>query len=129
MCETDGVAIYYTTDGSEPTKDSTAYKRFKIYGKTTVKAVAYDAAYDLYSVVATADYALGTCADPVIAPSGGSAVAAEGGYVFYRDGQTVTIDRNGEEGTLRYTLDGTDPTAASAAYSGAITGLAHVPSA
>ena len=120
-CATEGAAIYYTTDGSEPTKNSTAYRRFKIYGKTTVKAVAYDAANDLYSGVTTADYALGTCANPVIAPSGGSAVAAEGRYVFYHDGQTVTIDRNGEEGTLRYTLDGTDPTAESTAYSGAIT--------
>ena len=121
-CEAEDLAIYYTTDGSEPTKDSTEYgRKFKIYGKTTVKAVAYDAASDLYSGVTTADYALGTCANPVIAPEGGSAEVAEGGYVFYRDGQTVTIDRNGEEGTLRYTLDGTDPTVESAAYSGAIT--------
>ena len=120
-CETPGAAIYYTTDGSEPTKDSTVYKRFKIYGKTTVKAVAYDVANNLYSEVATAEYALGTCADPVIAPAGGSAVATEGGYVFYRDGQSVSIARNGDEGTIRYTLDGTDPTAESAVYSGAIT--------
>ena len=120
-CETEGAAIYYTTDGSEPTKDSTAYRRFKIYGKTTVKAVAYDAATGLYSGVTTADYALGTCANPVIAPSGGSAVAVEGGYVFYRDGQTVAIAKNGEEGTIRYTFDGTEPTAESGVYSGAIT--------
>ena len=120
-CETPGAAIYYTTDGSEPTKDSPAYRRFKIYGKTTIRAVAYDAATGLYSGTATADYALGTCANPVIAPSGGSAMAAEGGYVFNRNGQTVTIARNGEEGTIRYTLDGTEPTAESPAYSGAIT--------
>ena len=120
-CETPGAAIYYTTDGSEPTKGSTAYKRFKIHGKTTVKAVAYDAANNLYSGVTTAEYALGTCTNPVIAPSGGSAVATEGGYVFYRDGQAVTIARNGDEGTIRYTLDGTDPTADSAVYAGAIT--------
>ena len=121
-CEAEDATIYYTSDGSEPTKNSTEYRRkFKIYGKTTVKAVAYDAASDLYSGVTTAGYALGTCANPVIAPEGGSTEATEGGYVFYRDGQTVTIDRNGEEGTLRYTLDGTDPTVESAAYSGAIT--------
>ena len=119
-CETEGAAIYYTTDGSEPTKDSTAYKRFKIYGKTTVKAIAYGAANDLYSEVAIADYALGLCDNPVIAPDGGSAVAAEDGYVFYHDGQAVTIVRSGEEGTIRYTLDGTDPTAESEVYSEAI---------
>ena len=119
-CATEGAAIYYTTDGSEPTKDSTAYKRFKIYGKTTVKAVAYNPESGMYSEVATADYALGSCANPVIAPEGGSATATEGGYVFYHGGQAVTIARNGEEGTLRYTLDGTDPTAESTIYSGAI---------
>ena len=120
-CETPGASIYYTTDGSEPTKDSTAYKRFKIYGKTTVRAVAYDVENDVYSEVTTAEYALGTCADPVIVPVGGSAVATAGGYAFYRDGQAVTISRNGDEGTIRYTLDGTDPTASSSVYSGAIT--------
>ena len=120
-CETEGAKIYYTTDGSEPTKDSTAYKRFKINGKTTVKAVAYNAANGFYSEVTTAEYALGTCANPVIAPKGGSTETTEGGYVFYHDGQAVTIKWNGEEGTIRYTLDGTDPTAESAVYSGAIT--------
>ncbi|MBQ3749545.1 MAG: chitobiase/beta-hexosaminidase C-terminal domain-containing protein [Kiritimatiellae bacterium] len=168
-CATDGVAIYYTTDGSEPTKDSTAYSRFKIHGKATVKAVAYDDAGRLYSEVVTAEYALGTCANPVILPEGGTAVAADpvippdndedfppeddedeeppmptpvvfhddedepstpeytpstvvsaGSYVFRRSGQKVTISQSGAEGTIRYTLDGTDPTAESAAYSGAV---------
>ena len=120
-CETEGAEIYYTTDGSAPTKDSTPYTRFRIRGKTTVKAVAYNPETGLYSKVTTAEYALGTCANPVIAPEGGTAVATEGGYVFRHSGQTVTIARNGEEGTVRYTLDGTDPTAESAVYSGAIT--------
>ncbi len=120
-CEMEGADVYYTVDGSEPTKDSTAYKRFKIYGKTTVKAVAYNAEYDLYSDVTTAEYALGTCANPVIAPDGGTAVVTEGWYVFNRSGQRVSIDQNGVEGTLRYTLDGTEPTIESAAYIGPIT--------
>ena len=168
-CESEGAAIYYTTDGSEPTKDSTAYSRFKIHGKTTVKAVAYDNAGRLYSEVATAEYALGTCANPVIVPDGGTAVASvpvispdddddypleddddeeppmptpvvfhddddepstpepapspvslADSYVFRRSGQKVTISQSGEEGTIRYTLDGSEPTAESAAYSGAI---------
>ena len=120
-CETEGAAIYYTTDGSDPTKDSTVYKRFKIYGKTTVKAVAYDTGNDLYSEVTTANYALGSCANPTIEPKGGSAEATAGGYVFNRDGQIVIISQNGEEGTIRYTLDGSEPTAESAAYSEPIT--------
>ena len=120
-CDTDGAAIYYTTDGSEPTKDSTAYKRFKIYGKTTVKAVAYYAEFDLYSEVATAEYALGSCANPTIAPVGGSAVETEGGYVFNGSFQKVSIAKNNDEGAIRYTLDGSEPTAESAVYSGTIT--------
>ena len=39
-CPTEGATIHFTTNGTEPTAESPEYKRFKIYGKTTVKAVA-----------------------------------------------------------------------------------------
>ena len=109
-CETEGAAIYYTTDGSEPTKDSTAYKRFKIYGKTTVKAVAEK--NGLLSEVVTAEYALGRCADPVFSLADGSE--------FEHSNQEVSIAWN-NDGVLRYTLDGSEPTAESLIYEGPFT--------
>lgn len=49
-----GSEIYYTLDGSEPTKASTRYEHpFVLNQKGTVKAVAYDATFDKYSPVTT----------------------------------------------------------------------------
>ena len=69
-CPTEGATIHYTTDGSEPTAESPEYRRFKIYGKTTVKAVAVK--NGLLSEVVTAEYALGQCADPVFSLADGA---------------------------------------------------------
>ena len=110
-CETEGASIYYTTDGSEPTAASTAYRRFRIYGRTTVKAVA--ALNGMLSDVAVAEYALGRCVDPVISPANGT--------VFEHSGQEVSIAWEGNDGVLRYTLDGSDPTEESAVYAGPFT--------
>ena len=110
-CSTEGASIYYTTDGSEPTAASTAYRRFRIYGRTTVKAVA--ALDGMLSDVAVAEYALGRCADPVVSPADGT--------VFEHSGQEVSIAWAGSDGVLRYTLDGSDPTAESAVYTGPFT--------
>ena len=107
-CQMDGASIFYTLDGSEPTIESTSYKKFKISGKTVVKAVAYRDGF--YSDVVTCEYALGRCADPIVSPRDGT--------VFKHSGQVVRIDQNGEEGVLRYTIDGTEPTAESPVYEG-----------
>lgn len=43
-CATDGASIYYTTDGTEPTNQSTEYTApFQLAENTIVKAIAYDA--------------------------------------------------------------------------------------
>lgn len=110
-CAAAGATIHYTTDGSEPTAAAPVYRRFRVNGKTMVKAVAVDAD-GLVSAVTVAEYALGCCADPVISPTDGT--------VFQHANQEVSISC-GEEGTLRYTLDGSEPTADSPVYAGPFT--------
>ena len=110
-CATEGAAIHFTTNGSLPTADSPLYNRFRVSGRTKVQAIAIKDG--LASVVAEAEFAAGRCADPVITPSNGT--------VFEHAGQSVSIAWQGEDGVLRYTTDGQDPTADSPAYSGPFT--------
>ena len=111
-CSTEGATIHYTTDGSEPTVESPVYRRFRINSKTTVKAIAEkDGWYP--SDVVTAEYALGQCADPVITPNDGA--------TFDWAGEQVSISWQGEDGVLRYTTDGNDPTPESPVYDGPFT--------
>lgn len=115
-CSTEGAAIYYTTDGSDPTSESTVYRRFRISGRTVVKAIAYVDGMAV-SDVASAEYALGRCTDPVIVSAGGE--------TFQHSDNLVTIKaaREGSAGysedqVLRYTTDGSEPTAESPVYEG-----------
>lgn len=111
-CLVEDATIHYTLNGSDPTIDSPVYKKFKINGKTTVKAIAFLPDGD-HSDVVTTSYALGRCADPIVSPRDGT--------VFKHSGQIVTIDKNGEEGVLRYTTDGSEPTRESPVYEGPFT--------
>ena len=108
-CPDENVAIYYTLDGSEPTAESIPYKRFRIIGKTTVKAVAVKDG--ILGEVVIARYALGNCVPPTISLADGSS--------FVHSNQIVAISWNETDGTLRYTLDGSEPTEDSAEYTGA----------
>ena len=109
----DGATIYYTLDGSEPTIDSPIYKKkFRINGKTTIKAVAISAGWTNRNVVVSS-YALGQCPDPVIVSSSGD--------VFTHGQVRVSINWDCEDGVLRYTTDGSDVTEVSPEYAGAIT--------
>ncbi|MGN0855312.1 MAG: chitobiase/beta-hexosaminidase C-terminal domain-containing protein [Kiritimatiellia bacterium] len=111
-CPSEGATIHYTTDGSEPTLASPVYKRFRVSGKTTVKARAFDAD-GRGSEVVTAEYALGQCGDPVIVSAGGT--------TFAHAGNVVRIDYEGDEGVVRYTRDGSEPTGESPLYTGEFT--------
>lgn len=114
-CSTEGAAIYYTTDGTDPTSESTAYRRFRISGRTVVKAIAYFDGQEP-SDVAVAEYAFGRCADPKIASAGGENFAHSDNRV-----SITVMGKAAEDQVLRYTTDGSDPTAESPVYEGPFT--------
>jgi hypothetical protein len=89
----EGCAIYYTLDGNDPTKESTAYdnKPFDITKDCTVKAIAYDAEGNA-SKVESADVTYVRVATPTFNPaskyvvSGTTvtiATATDGAKIFY----------------------------------------------
>ena len=102
--------IYYTTDGSTPTTESSVYTGALTVSSTeTIRAVATAQDY-ADSGVATASYTVTVpAATPVFSPVGGSYSAA----------QNVTIMDATPGAVIHYTTDGTTPTSASPLYSGA----------
>lgn len=111
---TSGAEIRYTTDGSEPTTSSSLYTTpLTISTTTTVKAKAFKSGMTA-SVTATAAYTISstqTVASPVFNPAGGT----------YTSTQSVTITCATSGAQIRYTTDGTEPSASSALYSAALT--------
>ena len=106
----DGAAIHYTLDGSEPTADSDVYKKkFRIYEKTTVKAIVICEGWTNREAVVV-NYAPGRCPDPVVVSSRGC---------VFTDGQSlITIVWDCEDGVLRYTTDGSEVNESSPEYVG-----------
>jgi hypothetical protein len=104
--------IFYTVDGSTPTSSSTRYTRpITVSSSATVKAVA-EAGGVPRSAVAIAKYHIvPKAAKPVIFPPGGD----------YDTPQTVSISDATSDATIYYTLDGSQPSTASAVYSGSLT--------
>ncbi len=105
-CPTEGATIHYTTDGSNPAAESPVYKRFKISGKTTVKAVAEKDG--MLSEVVTAEYALGQCAEVVV----------DAATSFTGSKTKVLLSCVTADATIRYTLDGSEPNSHSRKYTG-----------
>ncbi|MEV8515115.1 chitobiase/beta-hexosaminidase C-terminal domain-containing protein [Dactylosporangium sp. NPDC051484] len=110
---TAGASIRYTLDGSTPTASSALYSgAITVSATTTVRAIGIAAGLS-NSAVASATYTINTAAvaTPAFSPPGGT----------YSSAQSVTIATTTAGASIRYTLDGSTPTASSALYSGAIT--------
>ncbi len=81
-CSTEGATIYYTTNGQDPTPNSTVYSgAINVSTNTTIKAMAAKSGYD-NSAVVTAEYAFitlehaGTLEDPYTVADARTAIDA-----------------------------------------------------
>jgi hypothetical protein len=106
---TNGALIYYTTNGSTPSKSSTAYSGpITVTADETLKAIAAASGYTS-SAVAVAAYKI-RAAPPSFTPAAGTYPAA----------QSVAITDGTSGALIYYTTDGSTPTTSSEQYSGPI---------
>lgn len=113
-CETEDAKIYYTTDDTDPTADSTPYtSAITVSETTTIKAIAIKG--DAKSSIVSATYTINAenpeeVATPTFSPASGT----------YTSAQSVTIRCETKDAKIYYTTDGKDPTTESTEYTSAI---------
>lgn len=110
-CATADAIIRYTTDGTNPNSGSEVYSTpisIPVNATTTVKAVAYKSGMN-DSAVASATYVIddgSIVSTPTFSPAAGT----------YNSPQSIAISCATDGATIRYTTDGSTPTASSTAY-------------
>jgi hypothetical protein len=110
---TPGATIYYTTNGSTPTHSSAVYSSpIPVASSLTIKALVAAPGYTDSGVSSAAYTINGAVADPVLSPAPGA----------YGTTQTVTITTATSGASIRYTLDGSEPSCStSTLYTGPVT--------
>ena len=114
-CTSEGAAIYYTTDGTAPTNESTLYEApFTVSETTTVKAIAYvgtDASKVASSTITILD-SYNSLADllangpqPELGATSEEFIVNFDLIVSYVDGANVIVTDNGTNYTLIYKYD------------------------
>ncbi|HPS38341.1 MAG TPA: chitobiase/beta-hexosaminidase C-terminal domain-containing protein, partial [Candidatus Cloacimonadota bacterium] len=98
-------SIHYTLDGSTPTIGSTNYDDtvgipVPVETSMTIKAIAWKAGWQTSDVATRTYNVTGTAVAPVFNPGGGQ----------YASATNVTITSSTLGATIKYTLDGVDPT-------------------
>jgi len=108
-CDTVGADLYWTIDGSEPTKSSAHYSgKFTLGTKGTLKVKGFK---NGYADSATVSSSFNLFVDlPVISPSSPNGVGTNNGVL-------VTITDATLGAALHYTIDGNEPTNGSPVYS------------
>jgi sugar lactone lactonase YvrE len=106
-----GVSLYYTTNGAPPNVNSTKYAGpITVSSSETLSVIAAGTGYTSSSVVTATYYISAPPSAPTFSPAAGN----------YNNAVPITLSDSGSNATFYYTLDGSTPTTSSTKYSGSI---------